>query len=72
MTLDFRNYKSGDPITIMLPDKKITFYDARVSIPYNIEGLLTAIPSSVLFHRPSMDITIFGKDVEIGDYNGQA
>ena len=72
MTIDLRSYKSGEPITIMLPEKKITFYDARVSIPYNIEGLLTAIPSSVLFHRPSMDITIFGKDVEIGDYNGQA
>ena len=72
MTLDFRSYKSGDPITIMLPDKMITFYGARVSIPYNIEGLLTAIPSSVLFHRPSMDITVCGEDVEIGDYNGQA
>lgn len=70
MTLDFRSYKSGDPITIMLPDKMITFYGARVSIPYNIEGLLTAIPS--LFHRPSMDITVCGEDVEVEDYNGQA
>jgi hypothetical protein len=72
MTLDLRSYKSGEPITVMLPEKTLTFYDARVSIPYNIEGLLTAIPSSVLFHRPSMDITILGKDVEIGEYNEQA
>ena len=70
MTIDLRSYKSGEPITVMLPEKTLTFFDTQVGVPYNIEGLLAAIPS--MFHRPSMDITIFGKDVEIGDYNGQA
>lgn len=72
MTIDLRSYKSGEPIKIMLPEKTFTFYDTQVGVPYNIEGLLMAIPSSVMFHKPSMDITIFGKDVEVEEYNEQA
>ena len=70
MTIDLRSYKSGEPITVMLPEKTLTFFDTQVGLPYNIEGLLTAIPS--MFHKPSMDITVLGKDVEVEDYNGQA